>query len=97
MHDWVHFHDKITNEVNSNQTYELMAYLPYSMVPWHTEFALHANATRQTDFPKQDYEVGLSSPTHPTTLQVGADAICDRSILAVSPAANDELGDCDFA
>lgn len=47
MHDWVHFHDRVTNEVNSNQTYELMAYLPYSMIPWHTEFALHANSSSE--------------------------------------------------
>ncbi|CDZ98631.1 DNA replication checkpoint protein CHL12/CTF18 [Phaffia rhodozyma] len=45
MHDWVHFFDRLSNDIGSNQNWELMGYLPYSLVPWFTNFASHANAS----------------------------------------------------
>lgn len=57
MHDWIHFYDVFDRQISANQTYELMGYLPYAFAPWFVHFANHSNATRPTEFPKQDYEV----------------------------------------
>ncbi|KAK4688524.1 chromosome transmission fidelity protein 18, partial [Tremellales sp. Uapishka_1] len=56
MLDWLEYYDRISTKVNENQDYELMAYLPYSMVPWYSHFAAPANNAKPTEWPKADYE-----------------------------------------
>jgi chromosome transmission fidelity protein 18 len=59
MHHWLGFYDRMSSLVNERQEYELMAYLPYAVVPWHSHFAAPANSARPTEWPKADYEVCL--------------------------------------
>jgi chromosome transmission fidelity protein 18 len=65
MHDWIHFYDVFDRQIGTNQTYELMGYLPYAFAPWFAHFANHSNATRPAEFPKQDYEVRPASAAPP--------------------------------
>ena len=57
MHDWLAYYDRVSTKVNEDQDYELMAYLPYAVVPWHSHMAAPANAFKPTEWPKADYEV----------------------------------------
>lgn len=56
MHGWLGFYDRLSTLVNERQEYELMAYLPYAVVPWYSRFAAPANSARQAEWPKADYE-----------------------------------------
>ena len=58
LHDWVEYYDRISTKINETQEYELMAYLPYAVVPWYNHMAAPANNARPTEWPKADYEVG---------------------------------------
>lgn len=77
MHDWVHFHDKATQEIQSSQTYELMAYLPYSMLSWYTQFSLHANAS--SEFERANKRARLDADFYLTPFQ--SPATSPRSIM----------------
>lgn len=57
VHDWLHFYDQLHHRVVSTQEWELMAYTPYAIVPWHPHLASPANAERPVEYPKADYEV----------------------------------------
>lgn len=57
LHDWVAYYDRLSGKVAENMEFELMAYLPYAIVPWHSHFAAPGNASRPTEWPKADYEV----------------------------------------
>ncbi|WOO80484.1 Chromosome transmission fidelity protein 18 [Vanrija pseudolonga] len=56
LHDWVAYYDRLSGKVAENMEFELMAYLPYAIVPWHSHFAAPGNASRPTEWPKADYE-----------------------------------------
>ncbi|TXT07460.1 hypothetical protein VHUM_03180 [Vanrija humicola] len=56
LHDWVAYYDRLSGKVAENMEFELMAYLPYAVVPWHSHFAAPGNASRPTEWPKADYE-----------------------------------------
>jgi chromosome transmission fidelity protein 18 len=47
--------------VGKNQEFELMGYMPYAVIPWHTHMAAAANSSRAVDFPKADYEAFLKA------------------------------------
>ena len=53
--DWVGAFDGFQGAIQRHQTYELLAYVPYAIVPWYPLFAHVAN--RRLDWPKADYEV----------------------------------------
>jgi chromosome transmission fidelity protein 18 len=57
VHDWLHFYDQLHHRVVSTQEWELMAYTPYAIVPWHPHLASPANVERPVEYPKADYEV----------------------------------------
>ncbi len=57
MHDWLAYYDRVSTQVNEEQDYELMAYLPYAVVPWHSHMAAPANNAKPTEWPKADFEV----------------------------------------
>lgn len=57
LHDWVAYFDRLSNTIGENMEFELMAYLPYAIVPWYSHFAAPSNATRPAEWPKADYEV----------------------------------------
>ncbi|KAL7419625.1 Chromosome transmission fidelity protein 18 [Cryptotrichosporon argae] len=54
--DWLAYYDRLSGRVNERGEYELLAYVPYAVVPWHSHFAAPSNATRQVEWPKADYE-----------------------------------------
>lgn len=57
-YEWFIMNDMINNHINQTQNYVLMAYLPYSFVFWHFQFA---NLTwPKIKFPSQGYEVCIS-------------------------------------
>lgn len=56
MHDWIHFYDKFEKDISTNQTYELMSYLPYSFIPWYSNFSNHSNATRESALRRCDLD-----------------------------------------
>ena len=56
IHDWIHHYDRLHHRVGKFQEFELMGYMPYAVVPWHTHMAAAANTGRAVDFPKTDYE-----------------------------------------
>jgi chromosome transmission fidelity protein 18 len=57
VHDWIEFYDRLNGKISENQEFELMGYIPYAIVPWHTHMAAPANNTKPTEWPKADYEV----------------------------------------
>ena len=57
VHDWMGYYDRVWGKVNETQEYELMGYLPYALVPWHSHMAAPANSSKPTEWPKADYEV----------------------------------------
>jgi chromosome transmission fidelity protein 18 len=61
IHDWIHHYDRLHHRVGKFQEFELMGYMPYAVVPWHTHMAAAANTSRAVDFPKTDYEAFLKS------------------------------------
>lgn len=61
IHDWIHHYDRLHHRVGKFQEFELMGYMPYAVVPWHTHMAAAANTGRAVDFPKTDYEAFLKS------------------------------------
>lgn len=56
IHDWLHFFDSLSGRVGRHQEFELMAYMPYGVVPWYTHMAAPANNDRPADYPKADFE-----------------------------------------
>jgi chromosome transmission fidelity protein 18 len=56
LHDWVGYFDHLSNHIGQNMEFELMAYLPYAIVPWYSHFAAPSNAKRPIEWPKADYE-----------------------------------------
>jgi len=61
IHDWIHHYDRLHHRVGKFQEFELMGYMPYAVVPWHTHMAAAANTGRAVDFPKTDYEAFLKT------------------------------------
>lgn len=61
VHDWLGYYDRLQGRVSENQEFELLGYVPYAIVPWHSHFAAPANTAKPTEWPKQDYEVGQGS------------------------------------
>lgn len=57
--DWLFMYDLLDGRLRSERDYELLAYIPYTFVPWHKIFASIAPITLA--FPKSDYEVGQIS------------------------------------
>lgn len=56
LHDWIGYYDNLSRRIGESMEFELMGYLSYAIVPWHSHFAAPANATRPAEWPKQDYE-----------------------------------------
>lgn len=57
VHDWVEYYDRIHGQISENQSFELMGYLSYAIVPWYSHMAAPANTAKKTEWPKADYEV----------------------------------------
>lgn len=56
IHDWLHFFDSLSGRVGRHQEFELMAYMPYGVVPWYTHMAAPANNGRPAEYPKADFD-----------------------------------------
>lgn len=61
VHDWLAHYDGLQARVLRNQEFELMPYLSYAVVPWHSHMASMANAGRAVEYPKTDYEAYLKA------------------------------------
>ncbi|BEI79796.1 hypothetical protein CcaverHIS002_0103250 [Cutaneotrichosporon cavernicola] len=59
LHDWVGYFDHLSSHIGENMEFELMAYLPYAIVPWYSHFAAPSNAKRPIEWPKVDYEASI--------------------------------------
>lgn len=57
LHNWLAYYDRLNTAVSENQEWELMAYLPYAVVPWYSHMAAPANSAKPVEWPKADYEV----------------------------------------
>ncbi|KLT43446.1 P-loop containing nucleoside triphosphate hydrolase protein [Cutaneotrichosporon oleaginosum] len=77
LHDWVGYYDHLSNHIGENMDFELMAYLPYAVVPWYSHFASPSNAKRPTEWPKADYEAYL--------VRVGNEEIATSFKAAITP------------
>ena len=55
VHDWLYFGHTMLESAYKLGTFELMAFVPWSFVPWHHQFANTHNTL--PDYPKADYEV----------------------------------------
>jgi len=58
--DWFGYFDRLSGKVTEIMEWDLMAYMPYALVPWYSHFAAPANSTRLCEWPKADYEVSVS-------------------------------------
>lgn len=56
LHDWLGYYDHVSGHIGETMQFELMGYLTYAVIPWHSHFAAPSNASRPTEWPKQDYE-----------------------------------------
>lgn len=63
LHDWIAYYDCLSGKIASNMEFELLAYVPYAIVPWHTHMGAPGNATRPAEWPKADYEVSSGLPS----------------------------------
>lgn len=54
-HDWLFLYDRLDSRLRSDRDYELLAYVPYTFVPWYKLFSSHT--AKALEFPKSDYEV----------------------------------------
>lgn len=64
IHDWIHFYDRLSHRVSSEQEFDLMGYMAYAVVPWHHHMAAPANAQIPVEYPKADYECFLTASTN---------------------------------
>lgn len=55
--DWLFMYDLLDGRLRSERDYELLAYVPYTFVPWHKLFG--STTPNDLAFPKSDYEVSL--------------------------------------
>ncbi|BEJ10866.1 hypothetical protein CspHIS471_0102880 [Cutaneotrichosporon sp. HIS471] len=77
LHDWVGYFDHLSSHIGENMEFELMAYLPYAIVPWYSHFAAPSNAKRPIEWPKADYEAYL--------VRVGNEEIAESFKAAITP------------
>lgn len=59
--EWLIFHDAINQEIQHNQSYLLMAYLPYCPIKFHLLFASHNYA--KITYPTAEYETFMKTAT----------------------------------
>lgn len=57
-HDWLFLYDRLDGRLRSDRDYELLAYVPYTFVPWYKLFSSHT--AKALEFPRTDYEVRRS-------------------------------------
>lgn len=57
MHDWLALYDHLDKRMRNEHSFDLLAYTPYTFVPWYPHFA--SVGTKSFDWPKGDYEVCL--------------------------------------
>ncbi|CAH7672155.1 P-loop containing nucleoside triphosphate hydrolase protein [Phakopsora pachyrhizi] len=55
MYDYLNFYDQLENKIWTNQAYELLGYVPYSIISWRLLFGSQSNRTTDL-YPKSDYE-----------------------------------------
>ncbi|GMK59840.1 hypothetical protein CspeluHIS016_0900570 [Cutaneotrichosporon spelunceum] len=77
LHDWVGYFDHLSSHIGENMEFELMAYLPYAIVPWYSHFSAPSNAKRPIEWPKADYEAYL--------VRVGNEEIAESFKAAITP------------
>lgn len=79
IHNWVHFFDVLSGRVGRSQEFELMAYMPYGVVPWHPHMGSPANMDKPTEFPKADYEVRLHLTTADNAFHLTDEPLCNSA------------------
>lgn len=75
-HDWLSYYDRLSGRVSERMEFELLAYVPYAIVPWYSHFAAPANATRRAEWPKADYEVRNNVLPHFGTRRETSSVVC---------------------
>ncbi|WVQ77322.1 hypothetical protein IAR50_007006 [Cryptococcus sp. DSM 104548] len=54
--DWVAFTDRLQGRIGSDQAWELMGYVPWSLGAWFPHMAAQANGAKPAEYPKADYD-----------------------------------------
>ncbi|KAM0788007.1 hypothetical protein ACM66B_006207 [Microbotryomycetes sp. NB124-2] len=60
--DWMFLYDRLDGRLRADRDYELLAYVPYTFVPWHKMFSSYSN--EPLAFPTSDYESFLKKTAH---------------------------------
>lgn len=61
-HEWLDFYDRLDKKIRTDQSYEMLGYVPYSIVPF---YELFANVTNKApEYPRIDYEMYLKRTAH---------------------------------
>lgn len=56
-HDWLYLYDRLDGKLHADRDYELLAYMPFTFVPWYKLFSSHT--AKPVEFPKADFEVSF--------------------------------------
>ncbi|GJN87911.1 hypothetical protein Rhopal_000866-T1 [Rhodotorula paludigena] len=60
--EWLWLYDQLDTRLRAEREYELLAYVPYSFVPWYPLFS--SQVARPVELPKTDYEMYLQRTAH---------------------------------
>ncbi|KAK4052058.1 Chromosome transmission fidelity protein 18 [Microbotryomycetes sp. JL201] len=66
--DWMFLYDRLDGKLRADRDYELLAYVPYTFVPWHKLFSSYSS--EPLAFPTSDYEAYLKRTAHQEIAQV---------------------------